>query len=87
MFKWWGRGYVLKVIEENKLEIIAIEHGHAEGIISVIKSALSKVDLVHWWWDVSLRIIGFCADGANVNTGQRNGVVILLSPMHSFNVY
>lgn len=68
---------VLNGKAENKLvEVIAIEHGHAKGIISATKSALSKVGISDD--EMSSRIVGFCADGANVNTGQRNGVVSLL---------
>ena len=69
---------VLNGKAENKLvEVIAIEHDHTEGIISATKSALSKVGISDD--EMSLRIVGFCAHGANVNTGQRNGVVSLLS--------
>lgn len=72
--------YVRTIINgkpENKLvDIVPVEHGHAEGIISATKSALSNVAIS----ENSLRskVVGFCADGANVNMGQRNGVVALL---------
>ncbi|XP_067668254.1 zinc finger protein 862-like [Haliotis asinina] len=68
---------VLNGKAENKLvEVIAIEHGHAEGVISATKSALSRVGISDE--TLTSRIVGFCADGANVNMGQRNGVVSLL---------
>ena len=68
---------VLNGKAENKLvEVIAIEHGYAEGIISATKSALSKVGISDD--EMSSTIVGFCADGTNVNTGQMNGVVSLL---------
>ena len=46
---------------ENKLEVIAIEHDHAEGIISATKSALSKVRISDN--EMSSRIVGFVQMG------------------------
>ena len=55
------------------LDLKALEHSHADGVVSGIKNSIAKVGLEENEW--KRKTVGFCVGGASVNMGQRNGVV------------
>lgn len=50
-------------------------YGTAAGIINTIKSSFQSINITD---DFEKKLIGFAADGATVNCGQREGVIGLL---------
>ena len=51
-----------------------VSHAHADGIVDCIGTSMVQFGLENW----KEKLVGFCADGANVNLGQTNGVVAKL---------
>ncbi len=53
------------------VSVTELSHAHADGVTDCIQSSMSKFGLDDW----KQKLVGFYADGANVNMGQKAGVV------------
>jgi hypothetical protein len=67
---------VEKGIPQNVfVQIGAVEHAHAEGVLSTIDKAMDSIDP---GWNWKLKLIATGSDGASVNLGKRHSVAKLL---------
>ena len=67
------------------LNLADLKHGNAAGILGAIKSSFKNIDIDDETFDKKL--IGFAADGASVNRGDKNGVISILRNNHPWVIY
>lgn len=58
------------------LQLVDLKFGTATGIVSAIKNSFEAINVTD---DFNKKLIGFAADGATVNRGQREGVIGILN--------
>ena len=57
------------------VQITAVKHAHAEGVLGAIESSMNSIDP---GWDWKQKLIATGSDGASVNLGRRHSVAKLL---------
>ena len=60
--------------KNHMMSIAAVNHGHSDGLLVCLETLFKDFGLPDW----KQKVVGFCADGASVNLGQRNGVAAKL---------
>lgn len=70
--------YYIRRLEDGKpvnrlVSLSEIKFGHSDGLIQCTEDTFAP-NLPNW----KEKLVGFCADGANVNLGQTSGVVAKL---------
>ncbi|KAK1907004.1 Zinc finger protein 862 [Dissostichus eleginoides] len=61
-------------VVQSFLGIEDVKHAHADGVLSAVQTVFEKAGLDNW----KEKVVFFCADGAAVNMGKRNGVAAKL---------
>ncbi|KAM3871389.1 LOW QUALITY PROTEIN: apoptosis-stimulating of p53 protein 1-like [Diretmus argenteus] len=61
-------------VVQSFLGIEDVKHAHADGVLSAVQSVFEKAGLEKW----KEKMVFFCADGAAVNMGRKNGVAAKL---------
>ncbi|XP_028409251.1 uncharacterized protein LOC114531839 [Dendronephthya gigantea] len=67
------------------LNLADLKHGNAAGILDAIRSSFKNIDIDDETFNKKL--IGFAADGASVNRGDKNGVISILKNSHPWAIY
>ena len=60
----------------SSIRLVDLKYSNAAGIVSAIKSSFQSIDIPEVLFEKKL--IGFAADGAIVNRGQKDGVISIL---------
>ena len=60
----------------SSVRLVDLKYSNAAGIVSAIKSSFQSIDIPEVFFEKKL--IGFAADGAIVNRGQKDGVLSIL---------
>ena len=66
------------------LRLVELKFGTAPGIVNAIKNSFEAINITD---DFNKKLIGFAADGATVNRGQREGVIGILNAKLPWVIY